>query len=519
MTRRLRLGVVAVLTIGMILASVAFLAEAAKPPFPFRPRLPGGRRPPRGPEPRDDLPKAGYGGGTKRVTVDASRAAGRIASLLGTNRGPYAWARRSDRMDRDLTADLKRFGIDFIRTHDYYGPTDWYVMFPDWEADPSDPASYDFRSSDVRVKAICENGFACLFRLGTSWRGPSTAPPIHDPPGTRRDAAGRVVHAADRDDFRKFARVCVGIVRHYTEGWADGFRYPIRYWEIWNEPDLREQFWAGTVEQFDMLYEETARALKRHNPDLKVGGVACAGGLREMYVERFINRCRDRNLPLDFFTWHSYGGRGGFNPYLFCETARRVRKALDDAGFTKAEAMCTEWNAGIKDGIFCHTPAGAAFYASTLTCLLDGRTDRAFQYCGDDHPGLGLFERRSFEPKICAHALVAWKAMLETPERLAATGTDKGGYAVLAGRDAAGRRVRVLVSDYQSGHDGLDLRVDGLPWGDDTPFAVVVRLLDGEHRLTVVQETTGRGRAFALKRPMTAPGVYLVELERTDESE
>lgn len=502
--------------IGLVLAGTAPGVHAAKPPLRPQRRPPLGARQGRRPEPRDDLPKAGYGSGAKRVTVDASRAAGRIASLLGTNRGPYAWQRRSDRMERDLTADLKRFGIDFIRTHDYYGPTDWYVMFPDWDADPSAPASYDFRSSDVRIRAICENGFACLFRLGTSWRGPATAPPIHDPPGTRRDGAGRVVHAADRDDFRTFARVCVGIVRHYTEGWADGYRYPIRYWEIWNEPDLREQFWAGTVEQFDMLYEEVARALKRHNPDLKVGGVACAGGVREIYVERFIRRCRDRSLPLDFFTWHSYGGRDDFNPYLFGETARRVRKVLDDNGFAGAEAMCTEWNAGIKDRIFSHTPAGAAFYASTLTAMLDGGTDRAFQYCGDNHPGLGLFERTTNEPKICAYALAAWKAMLETPHRLVATGADKGGYTVLAGRDATGRRVRILVSDFQSGHDGFDLRIEHLPWTDDTPFAVTRRLLDGNHRLAVVEETTGRGRTLTLERPLAAPAVCLIELVRTD---
>ncbi len=24
---------------------------------------------------------------------------------------------------------------------------------------------------------------------------------------------------------------------HYTEGWADGFRYDMEYWEIWNEAD------------------------------------------------------------------------------------------------------------------------------------------------------------------------------------------------------------------------------------------------------------------------------------------
>ena len=39
-------------------------------------------------------------------------------------------------------------------------------------------------------------------------------------------------------DPARWAAVCAGIVRHYNEGWAGGFRHDIRYWEIWNEPDL-----------------------------------------------------------------------------------------------------------------------------------------------------------------------------------------------------------------------------------------------------------------------------------------
>jgi len=49
-------------------------------------------------------------------------------------------------------------------------------MFPRWEADPKDPDSYDFSSSDERIRAIVENGFRCFFRLGTSWKGRNIRP-------------------------------------------------------------------------------------------------------------------------------------------------------------------------------------------------------------------------------------------------------------------------------------------------------------------------------------------------------
>jgi hypothetical protein len=204
------------------------------------------------------------------------------------------------------------------------------------------------------------------------------------------------------------------------------------------------------------------------------------------------------------------------NPHAYHEAAKRVREALDDAGFTETESFCTEWNAGIKHRLISHTPAGAPFYASALAAMLDGGVDRAFQYCGDMHPGLGLFERPSGEPKPCAYAFEAWKHLCETPHHLAATGSDRKGYAVVAGRDEAGRRVRVLVSDFQSGYDGFDLRVERLPWADDAVFAVSCRVIDATHRLETVHETTGRGRTLTLERPMPAPAVCLIEIERKE---
>ena len=163
---------------------------------------------------------------------------------------------------------------------------------------------------------------------------------------------------------------CVNTIRHYTQGWKNGFRFPIEYWEIWNEPDLAVQFWTGTPEQYYVMYEEAARAIKALNPKLKVGGPACTGSLRKEYVEEFIKYCRDHKVSLDFFSWHSYGGRGKFNPYDFFRAARKVRRALDRYGFTKTENINDEWNAGIGPRNFSDTPRGAAFYASVLVNFL-----------------------------------------------------------------------------------------------------------------------------------------------------
>ena len=173
------------------------------------------------------------------------------------------------------------------------------------------------------------------------------------------------------------------------------------------------------------------------NPKLKVGGPACTGGCARHTSSGSSATAAKHKVPLDFFSWHSYGGRDEFNPYQFSGMPGAVRRALDAAGFkTCRKHPHANGTPASSNAYFSDTPAGAAFYASTLMCLLDAGVDRAFQYCGDNHPMLGLHGLDTGEPKICAFAFAAWKQMLETPERLAATGSDERGYNVLAGKSS-----------------------------------------------------------------------------------
>jgi hypothetical protein len=177
------------------------------------------------------------------------------------------------------------------------------------------------------------------------------------------------------------------------------------------------------------------------------------------------------------------------------------------------ENINTEWNAGIRDRLFNTTFAGAAFYASTLACFLDAGVDYAFQYCGDNHPGLGLHDRETGAPKICAYAFLAWKRLLETPERVAATGSDKSGYHIVAGKDAAGGKVRILISDFQSDRNAFQLHVANLPWETEAVFRVKRSLLDERHQLSVVEELTEEGSEFQLERSFNSGSVCLIEID------
>ncbi|MFQ5343340.1 MAG: hypothetical protein ACE5F6_17505, partial [Anaerolineae bacterium] len=98
------------------------------------------------------------------IAVDASAVTGTIRSLQGINAGPRGEGRQSH-----LFRQYEDIGVDYVRTHDYYGPADMRVIFPDLKADPDDPASYDFVSTDRELEAIKRVGAEVLFRLGESW--------------------------------------------------------------------------------------------------------------------------------------------------------------------------------------------------------------------------------------------------------------------------------------------------------------------------------------------------------------
>ena len=122
-------------------------------------------------------------------------------------------------------------------------------VFPNPNADPALPESYDFRLTDEYIEAVRKTGAEPIYRLGESIEHTSVKRYVHPPA-----------------DMEKWAAVCLGIIRHYNEGWADGFHHNIRYWEIWNEPENRPVMWSGTDDDYLRLYRIAATAIKKRVP-------------------------------------------------------------------------------------------------------------------------------------------------------------------------------------------------------------------------------------------------------------
>ncbi len=403
------------------------------------------------------------------VSVDFAVTVGPFKPVHGVNNGPYTITA--------ATENLRRFhqaaGFPFVRLHDvplaYGAPyaVDISAVFPCADADPEDPKYYTFAKTDAVVAAIVTNGAQVIYRLGQSIE--------------HREK----FHTNPPKDFARWARVCVNIVRHYNAGWADGFRYGIKRWEIWNEPDIRP-CWTGTQAQFFDLYVKAAKALKAYDASLLVGGPAVTGPGSKL-VKPFLDHCRAQQAPLDFFSWHCYATK----PEAISGAARQARQLLDEAGFTQAESYCTEWRemrgwdwrnwgktrqgAADTEALFekFNGAQGMLFCATVLMQLQDAPIHIANFYTGDTLPRWGLFDRYGFPCKAYA-AFPAYHELFKLGQRVQAQ-SDLAAALVLAGVAADGQSAALMVTSLAQ--DGaarpVTFALGNLPWRGATRCEVL----------------------------------------------
>lgn len=297
----------------------------------------------------------------------------------------------------EVNSEINRYfteaNMTSCRTHDIHA-TDIHNIFPDFSKDVNDESAYAFAECDQVIASIIDTGMEPFFRLGISYSDPVREREFLLPPA----------------DYAKWAEVCEHIILHYNEGWADGFRYGIEYWEIWNEPensdDLADNhFWIGSDEEFFRLYDVAAKYLKQQFPDLKIGGYGSCGfyaltktnaintGATSRnqyfvtYYKNFLSYIQKHGSPMDFFTWHSYTTTGKNAQYI-----KYVKDSLREAGYGNAEIICDEWNYNPMENDKIDRRYGAN-QTSMLLMFQNEGLDMAHYYDGDDDGLLwaGLF--------------------------------------------------------------------------------------------------------------------------------
>ena len=400
----------------------------------------------------------------------------RIKILNATNGGPWHKRHANDQL-RSNFADYKAARIPYSRNHDsgvcgiYGGPYshDITYIFPDFDADPYDPESYDFPCTDESILVSLDAGAETFFRLGQTIehqiKKHGTIPP---------------------KDFKKWAVICEHIIRHYNEGWADGYKLNMKYWEIWNEPDLdpddsaNKRTWGGTKAEFFDLFSITAKHLKEQFPDLKIGGPALAWN--EEWAEDFLKEMQKRNVPLDFFSWHIYCTE----PAHMVAKAERIKALLNKYGYENAESILNEWNyvkGWEEDYLYSlkaiHGIKGASFTLACMCASQHSPIDMLMYY--DTRPSVfnGIFDFYTYE-KLKGYYALYWYGMLydcckEIPSEnnienvYSACGVDEGGKAT-------------VILTYYSNDDASPEKHISLELGKNGQYEIykVNNTLDGE---------------------------------------
>ena len=415
------------------------------------------------------------------LKFDLSKKYGKFKILNAVNGGPWHKRHANDQY-RSNFEDYKLARIPYSRNHDsamcgiYGGPYshDITCIFPNFDADPEDPASYDFECTDEAILVALDAGTKTFFRLGQTIehqiKKHGTIPP---------------------KNFKKWAVICEHIIRHYTEGWANGFYHDMPYWEIWNEPDLdrddslNKRCWGGTKAEFFDFYEIAAKHLKACFPHLKIGGPALAGN--KGWAEDFLREMNERNVPLDFFSWHIYGK----SPLDVSERAETIRGMLDENGFKDTESILNEWNyvrGWVEEFVYSikaiHSIKNAAFIMAVISEAQKSSINMLMYY--DTRPSVfnGIFDFYTYE-RLKGFYPLYWYGMFYDLENEIRTENTLPNIYTLCGCDKDGKLTAVIT--YYTDDDNAGEKEFAVDFGKDSEFEIY--LLDEDRDAEFVSVT------------------------------
>ena len=461
------------------------------------------------------------------INVDLSKVIGKIRPVHGVNGGP-----RTTNFTYNATDFFKEASIPYCRLHDVEYPNgsgeyiDIHCVFKNFDADVNDPASYNFFLSDHYIGACLEAGSDIIFRLGESAANAPLKTYVKPP-----------------KDFKKWAEICEHIIRHYNEGWANGYHWNIKYWEIWNEPDLgTDATWGGTIEEYFDLYEITARHLKSCFPHLKIGGPSNAGNTDKGL--RFIEEMGKRKAPLDFFSFHKYTHK----VEVFEEMYAIVKECLIENGYPNAEIHLNEWNyvecwkyaaasfrklVGIRGAAFCAATL-IAFQHMGLSVGNYFEADVVKEWCGlfevddmilhrynEDVPvgGMGNIRcKNTLKARKPYYAFKTFGALYRLAQEVESN-SDCKQVRVCAATD--NEKSTVMISTYQ--HDifegkiiqqavcpASELRLNGLPTNGSK---ISVYLTDEGHEDKCMKEYLCEEESFVVPMRLYDEQIYRIEVE------
>lgn len=435
------------------------------------------------------------------LSVDFADIMGKIKPMHGVGQPPRTG------LNDALFHYLTRAGVPYSRLHDVGGWmggglfVDIPNLFRDFDADENDPASYDFAFTDKIIEGLIKAKCEPYFRLGVS---------------IENEHMLKSYRIFPPKDFKKWARICEHVIRHYNEGWADGYHYGITYWEIWNEPDdcYKEQtsaMWKGTPEEFFELYSVTAKHLKVcFGDNIKVGGYGHCGvyefqqdkdlnGIGHeptriyefviTFMHNFLNYQKQTGAPIDFFSWHVYDNchettKEDF--LIIAQHADYIRRVLDRYGYTAAEHHLNEWNLW-TDSKHRKAPRAAAKTLGFMLMMQNTSTDIMCIYDAKiAYSGYGpLFNPDTSYPYPAYYTLMMFDSLYRLENAVYTKCDDKYVFVQAA---VNGKKASLVIANVNQEPVKLNIDIKNFPINE----AQILRI-DEENTYTLTGETLDAG--------------------------
>jgi len=267
-------------------------------------------------------------------------------------------------------------------------------------------------------------------------------------------------------DYEKWAELIRNLTMHFTERYG-AEEVKNWYFEVWNEPNLENCFWAGTRTEYFKLYEYTARAIKSVNSDYRVGGPATAGAA---WVPEMLEFCATNSIPLDFISTHAYGVKQGFldeygsmgtildkNQWSVSSDVLNSRRQIENSTRPGLELHYTEWSSSYPPADPIHDSYHqAAYILEKLKQVGNAATSMSYWVFTDIfeeagprftpfHGGFGLLNYQGIKkPAYYAYYLLNKLGEIELQN------TDSASWACHNSRDD----LQILFWDFTNTHPG-----------------------------------------------------------------
>ncbi len=160
-----------------------------------------------------------------------------------------------------------------------------------WVDINSTEGAYDWSGLDARVNAATTRGVDVIYTLGG--RTPRWASARPDEPSPYGE--GQAAEPRNMQIWRDWVRTV-----------ATRYRNQIKYWEIWNEPDLTS-FFSGTPDKLVSLGRVAYQEIKRVDPNLIVVSPGFSGFPGTAWLDYYLSRGGGRFA--DIIAYHSYVDR------------------------------------------------------------------------------------------------------------------------------------------------------------------------------------------------------------------